>query len=129
MTVNSLTFDSTDPPRLAQFWAEAFEAGEPECPNPFLAFVHPTGGPKLMFLKVDDPPKSAKNRCHLDLHADDRAAVDAHVARLVALGATQMGSFEEYDVYWTTLLDPEGNELDIGTPLEGHRPPAEEPAR
>jgi predicted enzyme related to lactoylglutathione lyase len=62
-------------------------------------------------------PKTAKNRCHVDLHASSRDAVATEVDRLVALGATVLRHpKEEYGAYWATLQDPEGNELCIGAP-------------
>jgi hypothetical protein len=57
--------------------------------------------------------KTVKNRVHLDLRphpGDDQAA---EVARLRALGATDLG---QGDVPWTCLADPEGNEFDVLTP-------------
>ena len=116
--VNSLTFDAADPAALAAFWATVFEA-DVTSPNPFVSLVDPVGGPKLMFISNGDQ-KRAKNRCHLDLHADDIAAVEAEVRRLVAAGATEVETHEEHGVHWTTLRDPEGNELCVGTPLPGH---------
>jgi predicted enzyme related to lactoylglutathione lyase len=113
--VNSVTFDATDPVALAGFWASVFET-EAVSPGPFVAFVNPPGGPNLMFLQVEES-KSAKNRCHLDLHADDEAGVDAEAARLVGAGATIVHTRREFGTYWTTLQDPEGNELCIGTPV------------
>ena len=57
-------------------------------------------------------PKTAKNRCHVDLHAASRDAVATETARLVSLGATVIREpAEEYGAYWSTLQDPEGNEL------------------
>ena len=114
--VNSVTFDAGDPVALAGFWASAFGA-EVTSPGPFVAFVNPPGGPNLMFLQVEES-KSAKNRCHLDLHADDEAGVDAEAARLVGEGATIVDTHREFGIYWTTLQDPEGNEFCIGTPVE-----------
>ena len=113
--VNSVTFDAGDPVALAGFWASRLR-GRGESPGPFVAFVHPPGGPNLMFLQVEEP-KSAKNRCHLDLHADDEAGVDAEAARLVGEGATIVDTHREFGIYWTTLQDPEGNEFCIGTPV------------
>ncbi|MET0143779.1 MAG: VOC family protein [Ilumatobacteraceae bacterium] len=112
--VNTVTFDAGDPVALAGFWAGVFEV-EPWSPGPFVAFVSPPDGPNLMFLGVDEP-KTAKNRCHLDLHADSPTDVDAEVTRLVAAGATVVDHHREFGLYWTTLQDPEGNELCIGTP-------------
>ena len=47
---------------------------------------------------------------HVDLVADDRRA---EVARLVALGATEVADKDEWGISWTVLTDPEGNELCI----------------
>jgi predicted enzyme related to lactoylglutathione lyase len=63
--------------------------------------------PTLMFIQVPEP-KAVKNRVHLDLHADDRAA---EVERLVGLGARIVHEKAEFGVEWTTLADPEGNEF------------------
>jgi uncharacterized glyoxalase superfamily protein PhnB len=62
-------------------------------------------------------PKTAENRCHVDLHTESRDAVQSETDRLVALGATVIRpAKEEYGAYWSTLQDPEGNELCIGAP-------------
>jgi len=35
------------------------------------------------------------------------------VDRLVSLGATRLGDFDEAGYRWTKLADPDGNELDL----------------
>jgi hypothetical protein len=65
--------------------------------------------------------KVAKNRVHLDLSVsgghdvaleDRRARVDAEVARLKALGASDArGPIEKMGEYWVRMNDPEGNEF------------------
>ena len=112
--VNSVTFDAGDARALASFWGTVFGV-EATAPNDFVAFVNPEGGPNLMFIAVPES-KTAKNRVHLDLHADDIADVDAEAERLLAAGATFVGQYREFGVYWRTLARPEGNELCIGTP-------------
>jgi predicted enzyme related to lactoylglutathione lyase len=112
--VNSVTFDAGDARTLASFWGTVFGV-QAQAPNDFVAFVNPEGGPNLMFIAVPEG-KSAKNRVHLDLHAEDPADVDAEAERLLAAGATFVGEHREFGVYWRTLQDPEGNELCIGTP-------------
>jgi predicted enzyme related to lactoylglutathione lyase len=54
--------------------------------------------------------KTAKNRVHVDLAVAD---LPAAVERIVALGATRLGDFDEAGFRWTTLRDPEGNEFDV----------------
>lgn len=118
LSINTVTFDADDPPALARFWGGVFET-ESESPSPYVAFVKPIGGQQLMFIKVPET-KSAKNRCHLDLHADSEDAVDGEVERLTGLGASLVDHHREYGVYWATFRDPEGNEFCVGTPLPGH---------
>lgn len=46
-------------------------------------------------------PKTAKNRCHVDLHVDAREAVVGEVDRLTDLGATVIRApKEEWGAYW-----------------------------
>lgn len=136
----TITFDAADTMALSHFWKEAlgyefelppaeFETwdefadkmGIPEEDRDRIAAIEdPDGrGPRLLFLKVPEG-KTAKNRMHLDVHARDersggpdqqRAAVEAEVDRLVALGATAGDSHDEHGSIWTVLRDPEGNEF------------------
>jgi hypothetical protein len=53
-------------------------------------------------------PRTAKNRVHVDLVADDR---DKEIARLTDLGATHQADHDEHGLSWTVLNDPEGNEF------------------
>ena len=72
-------------------------------------------GPYLEFLRTPDV-KTVKNRVHLDLRpypGDDQAA---EVARLRALGATDVNVGQGADVSWTVLADPEGNEFCVLAP-------------
>jgi len=136
----TITFDATDPARLAEFWAVAMGYELQPPPPPFesweafadandipverrmdiSAVVDPAGvGPRLLFLKVPES-KTAKNRVHLDVHcgvahdapkADQLAAIRSIVDELVAAGATEHESFDEMMTIWTVLTDPEGNEF------------------
>jgi glyoxalase superfamily protein len=121
-----ITVDARDPRRLAAFWAVALGyVLQPPLPGylvrasgeeQFTAIVDPAGiGPRLLFQRVPEP-KTLKNRVHLDVNAghgylDRRAAVRAHVARLVAAGATVQREIQEETGWWMVLTDPEGNEF------------------
>ena len=52
--------------------------------------------------------KTAKNRMHVDLVADDR---EAEVDRLIGLGAKRLADKAELGLRWTVLADLEGNEF------------------
>jgi predicted enzyme related to lactoylglutathione lyase len=57
--------------------------------------------------------KQVKNRIHLDLRPTDRRR-DEEIARVLALGATEVGDFRDPDGSgWMVLADPEGNEFCI----------------
>lgn len=64
---------------------------------------------RVLFLRVPEP-KTVKNRLHLDLNVG-RERLDAEVARLVALGATERYRIDEPGSFHVTLTDPEGNEF------------------
>ena len=125
-----VTFDCSDPGRLAEFWASALgyvlqppppgfaswpefltSIGVPESDfNTRSAVVDPDGkGPRLFFQQVPEP-KAAKNRVHLDVNVG-RDNVDAEVARLVGEGATVVREHEGAGERWVVMADPEGNEL------------------
>lgn len=106
LNVEMVTFDSTDPARLAGWWAEQFGGTTQELlPGEFFAVVRPEG-PRLGFQKVPDPTPG-KNRVHLDFSTAD---VDGEVARLTAAGATEVGGRKIGDNFrWVVLADPEGN--------------------
>jgi hypothetical protein len=62
---------------------------------------------RLLFQRVDDRV-AQKNTWHLDLNVG-REAIDAEVARLTALGATERYKVDEPSGFHTTMADPEGN--------------------
>ena len=116
LALRVITFDAREPLRLARFWADALGwmveevrgevAVEPPADDPW--DVH------LLFLEVTDG-KSAKNRCHPDLHTDD---LDGEVRRLVALGAAEVSRHADVS-RWAVLHDPEGNEFCVVQPGAG----------
>ena len=82
LTIETVTFDCTDPDALAGWWAQAVGGTvTPVMPGEFV-LVALAAGAKLGFQRVDDPTPG-KNRLHLDFSAADPAA---EVARLIAEG-------------------------------------------
>ncbi len=114
MTVNNMTFDCSDAPALARFWAAltgwvVFYDDDPEV---MVAPHFPATGPTMLFIPVPEG-KTAKNRLHLDLQPTDRTR-DAAVDQALSLGATVIGDFRKDDGSgWVTMADPEGNEFCI----------------
>lgn len=125
-----ITFDAARPRALGEFWCDVLGYVEQPPPPGYdtwedaldafgidrtdpdraFAIVDPEGeGPRVFFLKVPEG-KTAKNRVHLDVSVpadEQRRRAD----ELVAAGATYVGSFDEPEGSWITLLDPEGNEF------------------
>lgn len=115
--LHSITFDCADPPIMARFWASVTGYQIGRCEG-YFAELSGDGsvGPGFMFLKVPEA-RSAKNRVHLDLGAEE---LEGELERLVGLGAVLVARHQEYGVTWAELLDPEGNVFDLAL----HAPPA-----
>ncbi len=106
----TFTIDSTDPGRLATFWAAALgytAVGEFGVFWPL--FPADASEPAFNIQRVGDA-KVGKNRMHLDVHVDD---LEAEVARLVSLGASTMSAAVicEHEHRWFVMADPDGNEF------------------
>ena len=137
MTVQ-VTFDCTDPHRLAAWWAELLEWSVEPQDGAFIqsmidgGFAEPgdaieyegrlvwrtgtainapegTPTPRILFQWVPEG-KAGKNRVHLDLRVGG-GDPDAARERAVSLGAVPIGGGEQGPHRWTTYLDPEGNEF------------------
>ena len=123
-TTTQIVFDTTDPERLARFWAQALHYKLQDPPAGFAtweaalkawkvpeeewnetsAIVDPDGrGPRILFQQMDTP-KPVKNRLHLDLNASAgmavpretrKAQVNKEVDRLLKLGATKQKVWDE----------------------------------
>jgi catechol 2,3-dioxygenase-like lactoylglutathione lyase family enzyme len=139
-TTVQITFDCSDPDRLAHFWADLLgyqldsppdgydswedwlkAQGIPESEwNSASAITDPDGpGPRIFFQRVPEQ-KQVKNRVHLDVNAggprgrpadDRRVDVDGAVERAVALGATKVRLVEERGERFYVMQDPERNEF------------------
>jgi predicted enzyme related to lactoylglutathione lyase len=106
--IQNITVDCHDLEAMAEFWATTTGFQRTSTDDRYAVLVHPTATyPRLLMQKVSEP-KTAKNRVHLDLGAEDR---QAEVKRLVALGAREAETITEYDVTWTVMADPEENEF------------------
>jgi Glyoxalase-like domain len=115
--VSHTTVDCADAYTLSEWWKQVLayvdldddpnEPGHEEC-----LIQAPDRSHRLLFVEVPDR-RQVKNRIHLDLRPVD-ATRDEEVARLLALGATQVD--DQRDVRgdgtgWVVLADPEGNEF------------------
>ena len=67
------------------------------------------GRPRVLFQRVPEQ-KTVKNRVHLDVRVGPGRR-EAEIARLVALGATELWRESQGPMEWATLADPQGNEF------------------
>ncbi|MEW2412786.1 VOC family protein [Streptomyces sp. NPDC046866] len=134
-----VTIDCSDPHPLADWWADALGWEVEPTDEGFIrrmleegraaqddiathrgrlvwkagaAIRHPEGlerAPRVLFQLVPEA-KTVKNRVHLDVRTGSDAP-EAVVERLVAKGATLLHEGSQGPFTWTTLADPEGNEL------------------
>ncbi|MFF3425883.1 VOC family protein [Streptomyces sp. NPDC002602] len=135
-----VTIDSIDPHPLADWWADALGWEVEPSDEAFIRSMieaghatdddttthrgvlvwkagagirHPDGlevAPRILFQRVPEA-KTVKNRVHLDVRTGpDHEAV---VERLVAKGAKRLHEGRQGPSVWTTLTDPQGNELCI----------------
>jgi predicted enzyme related to lactoylglutathione lyase len=111
--LGGVTIDCADPRALAEFWMKALDTTILEEYGEEFVFLAPAreGGPYLGLQRVPEK-RTVKNRAHLDFSAADRPA---EVARLVSLGATEVGEHSVPGMTWTVLKDPEGNEFCVGS--------------
>ncbi|GAA1891535.1 VOC family protein [Asanoa iriomotensis] len=112
--IAAVVVDCVDPRAMARFWGEAIDWTLRAVTDDH-AVLRAAEGPYLEFLRTPDA-KSVPDRVHLDLlpsPGDDKAA---EVARLRALGATDL-DVGQGDAPWTCLADPEGHEFCVLAPF------------
>jgi hypothetical protein len=113
--IAAVVVDCVDPRAMARFWGAAVDWTVREVADDHASLRSALGaGPYLEFLRVP-AGKAVPDRVHLDLlpyPGDDQAA---EVARLRALGATDL-DIGQGDVPWTCLADPEGHEFCVLSP-------------
>lgn len=111
LTVRNVTFMTTDPARLAEFWGAALGYTQRrDSEDEILLAPDDWGFPRLTFQPIA-APRSEPAPLHLDLTADDMLA---EIDRLVRLGAVRGQTVEPArpgDVTWTVMRDPDGNEF------------------
>jgi len=110
LNIGMVTVDCEDPKLLAEFWSRALQMEVLGDFGNFVFLGRKDESPNLGLHRVPEP-KSGKNRVHIDLDGEHRAAA---AERLEALGATVQGEHSEAGLSWIVLADPEGNEFCIG---------------
>lgn len=115
--IAGVPIDSADPERDARFWS-ALVGWEP-CAGIVPSLRHPSGRGPLLEFCPELGPKTGKNHLHLDVRTPAEMTMGDAVARALALGAWEVD--HEWDVPWTILADPSGNEFCILPPEASER--------
>jgi catechol 2,3-dioxygenase-like lactoylglutathione lyase family enzyme len=112
LRIGSTVLNVADVERAMAFWTQAL-GYVPRDPGAgvgdFAVLCDPERTWSNLSLQLTREPKTAVNRVHLDLYADDRTR---EVGRLEALGATRVEPwpYEEGDDF-VVMADPDGNEF------------------
>lgn len=112
--INTVTFDTTDPERLALFWTELLGVEiRHRIESHFIWLTSQReGGVCLAFQHVSDPTPD-KNRLHLDSACRDLRALRE---RVIALGGSFVETHEVPGFVWDIFADPDGNVFCAGHP-------------
>jgi predicted enzyme related to lactoylglutathione lyase len=113
--IHSVTFDCSDPARVGMFWSHALGYETVQRGEDYVWIESSMGSATpLLFIKVPEE-KQRKNRLHLDIETNDRAA---EVDRLIELGATIVDIGAPHEASWTVMADPEGNQFCVASEEE-----------
>ena len=106
-----LALDAVDPDAVRPFWREALGYVEVTLPDGSIELQDPAGtGPSLWFQRMD-PPRTGRDRFHLDVYRGEGAA--ALRDRLLELGGTVVS--DEHAPHWWVMADAEGNVVCVCT--------------
>jgi catechol 2,3-dioxygenase-like lactoylglutathione lyase family enzyme len=113
--LTEICVNSTDPARLAAWWAEVLGYDVVDSDADGNRTIGPPGAPPkgpapaITFVRVPDPTPG-RRRLHLDVNATDRPQAE-ELERLLALGARRADVGQTGEESWVVLADPEGNEF------------------
>ncbi|MET8472774.1 VOC family protein [Streptomyces sp. NPDC006422] len=108
--IAAVVVDCADPRAMARFWGGATDWTVCEVADDHAVLRSSEGvGPYLEFLRSSDG-KAVEDRLHLDLLPYEGDDKEAEVARVRALGATDV-DLGQGEVPWTCLADPEGHDF------------------
>lgn len=106
-----IAIDCVDADAIRDFWRVGMGYEENQSAED-IELVDPRGrGPKIWFQHMD-PPRTDRNRIHLDVYVPTAAAED-RVQDIVAAGGFLLT--DEFAPEWWVLADVEGNELCVCT--------------
>jgi predicted enzyme related to lactoylglutathione lyase len=114
--LHAVSFDATDPDRLAGFWAGVLGREMVDDPHDGIALL-PSEDPgfRVRFLPTQER-KSGPNQIHFDLTSTSLEDQRATVARALELGGRHLDIGQLPEEEHVVLADPEGNEFCVIPP-------------
>ncbi len=106
--VGSTVINTADVDRAVAFWTAALGYVVRGSDPTFAVLTDPQRRWSNVSLQLSHEPKRGRNRVHIDLYTTDR---EGEVARLEALGATQLPWVYEEGHDHIVMGDPDGNEF------------------
>jgi catechol-2,3-dioxygenase len=106
----AIAIDAVRPRVIADFWCSVLGWQVVEEDQGVISIAAGDGSWPTIDVAPVPENKTAKNRIHLDLRADDLPTGD-ELERLLTLGARHADVGQGADAAWTVLSDPEGNEF------------------
>ncbi len=113
-TVGGIVFDASGPD-VGYFWSKALDWPLVWDQDDETAIRAPDGKGQFITFGPPLPPKSGKNRIHLDIAPPKNCDQAAEVERLISLGAIRV-DIGQGNVSWVVMADPDGNEFCVLTP-------------
>ena len=113
-TLRDICIDCADQHRVAQFWAAVlgYTVRPPDPDEPAdssVALDPPEGGLRIWCNKVPEP-KVVKNRVHMDINLTAQEGIPS-LERLGARVVREIRDENSGALWWTIMVDPEGNEF------------------
>lgn len=105
----NLTWESTNPARLARFWAAALDWRVAEDAVDNVALVPTDGTSFTLSFNRTSEERVGHNRIHLDLSSRSLEDQHATVARYIDIGAREIDIGQGPDARHVVLADPDGN--------------------
>ncbi|RAN96557.1 hypothetical protein ONO23_02538 [Micromonospora noduli] len=112
----AISFDASEPLRLAQFWSGLLGREIVDDPHEGVLLLPANDNGYHIRFAPNPQPKVVQNRMHFDLTSSSLEDQRQTVARALELGARHADIGQGPEIDHVVLADPEGNEFDVIAP-------------
>ncbi|MET8357353.1 VOC family protein [Micromonospora sp. NPDC005171] len=112
----AISFDASEPLRLAQFWSGLLGREIVDDPHDGVLLLPTNDNEFHLRFAPNQQPKVVQNRMHFDLTSSSLEDQRQTVARALKLGARHADIGQGPEIDHVVLADPEGNEFDVIAP-------------